>query len=387
MAVKNYFIEIQDYQNNNKLQEVIIKISLCEITANLYGNKLNFTRPIEIDENEECTILLCKNICKKDCHQTCYQSYTIKTLKPIERKLMFICLDGVRSDAFAMSKIDFFKNLIEQEKCLYSFYLQSIKHTWSSFSWASILTGEKSSHKITSNKKLEEDNFTLDNTFTDKINKPTSLFVSEWKGFYNIFKKKEYINTKKLLNKKNFYKSDKKTINEAIRNLDKDDVEDINLVYLLSVDEVGHAEGFSPCNINYKKMIGRMSRGIENIYNKIQNRIEEKNEEWLFVIVSDHGGSSEKFMPFKMIKDLYKIRETYGDNYGKARRQKNVKGYHGLNIQTHLNTICFLSQISKFKMQTTGEILEPKSLDIYPTILNFFNIPCEGRNLLIREGM
>jgi predicted AlkP superfamily pyrophosphatase or phosphodiesterase len=389
MNGKKFYVEIKDYEPKAENIKIILKKGWCEIDGNLHGNILYFSHKQDV-ENEN-KIIIGNDIKIFD------------SIKLINKKLLFIAVDGIRSDAFALSKIYFFKNLMENKKCLYSFYLQSIKQTWSSWSWASILTGKKKSHKVRSNINIPQN---LKNTFIDKVidepfsgkvidepfsgkvidepfsgkvidepfsSKDFGLYVSNWKGFYKMLYQKAHKHH--LFSSKNYNLNDNQVTLKIIKELKNNEIEDINFVYLEQVDCYGHKYGFSPCCKEYKKSIKRVSEYIENIYQTLEERVYNcSDEEWLFIVCSDHGGNSTNFMKEEEIDKVKRIR-GWDKLYD--------KGVHGLSTPSHVNTICFMSIVSENKMEITGEILpEPKSLDINPTILHFFDIDNDGRNLL-----
>ena len=75
-----------------------------------------------------------------------------------------------------------------------------------------------------------------------------------------------------------------------------------------------------------------------------------------------------------------KLKKEYFD---KSCKNISDKGTHGFKIPSNLYTILYLYEISECSNSKKGEILEePKSLDLFPTVLNWFGIPAPGRNLL-----
>ncbi len=360
---------------NNIIFDNIIDAKLIsddfEITCQIKGTTLFFLRNVELDINYKYSLEVNHNF------------YQIISLKPIRKKLIFIGIDGIRSDAHLISKISYFQRLIDQERCAFSFYNRSIDETYSAPSWTSILTGLKpKKHKIISNKQVEDNSFNLNNnTFIDILIDSMGIsctsYISCWNGIYNILKNSSW-ETKFYRNKKNPEKDvdkyDKKIKEKFVNDIKNDNVNDISFLYFVNCDYTGHNYGFSPNSKEYRRSIKTSMKYCKEIIKEIKKKQKENlDEDWLIVITSDHGGMSKKYMSDKLKKD-------YFDKYD---MDINDKGTHGLKIPSNLYTILYLYEISECSNSKKGEILEePKSLDLFPTILNWFGIIAPGRNLL-----
>jgi predicted AlkP superfamily pyrophosphatase or phosphodiesterase len=342
-----------------------------DIDCRIKNNTLFFNRTVELNINYEYNLEVNDIL------------YKIKSLTPVKNKLIFIGIDGVRSDAHLISKVSYFQKLIDNEMCAFSFYHKSIKETYSAASWTSILTGLKpKKHKIKSNKQIEDKNLNLNySTFidilVDFIGISCTSYISSWSGIYNILKNSSW--------KTNFYRNrinpdkdvdkyDTKIKEKFVNDIKNNNINDINFLYFMNVDQTGHDYGFSPNNKEYRNSIKTSMKYCKEIIKEIKKKQKENlDEDWLIVITSDHGGMSKKYMSDKLKKD-------YFDKYEK---DINDKGTHGLKIPSNLYTILYLYEISECSISKKGEILEePNSLDLFPTILNWFGILAPGRNLL-----
>jgi len=61
------------------------------------------------------------------------------------------------------------------------------------------------------------------------------------------------------------------------------------VLYLGQVDENGHAHGFHPSVVQYRDAIERVDAHIGQAVGAVQRR--PKNEDWLVIVCTDHGGS------------------------------------------------------------------------------------------------
>ena len=125
---------------------------------------------------------------------------------------------------------------------------------------------------------------------------------------------------------------------------------DLSWVYLEYTDEMGHRHG------NSKKMDGaviKMDRQIQRIWNAIQYREKNFNEEWQLWITTDHG------------------RENNGYHHGGQTQRERatwiVTNAKGLN--------------ERFKKQ------QPAIVDIMPSIASFLNITIPKEQLMEIDGV
>lgn len=78
---------------------------------------------------------------------------------------------------------------------------------------------------------------------------------------------------------------DNKVVQEAAQSLEED-APDFSWVYLWYTDDTGHTFGDTE---EYFESIRNADRQVGDIWNAIQNREENFNEDWLIVITTDHG--------------------------------------------------------------------------------------------------
>lgn len=64
----------------------------------------------------------------------------------------------------------------------------------------------------------------------------------------------------------------------------------VTVVYLGQVDEMGHKDGFHPSVPTYIEAIERVDGHVGKLLEAIESRPNRKNEEWLVLVTTDHGG-------------------------------------------------------------------------------------------------
>lgn len=75
----------------------------------------------------------------------------------------------------------------------------------------------------------------------------------------------------------------------AIQQLQDPDL-DVMFVYFDAVDLAGHASGFDPNNPSYMQAIENNDLHTGNIVTALKNRPNYENENWLVLVITDHGG-------------------------------------------------------------------------------------------------
>lgn len=83
--------------------------------------------------------------------------------------------------------------------------------------------------------------------------------------------------------------ADLKVTEDAVKYLREGDPDAV-CVYLGQVDETGHSKGFHPNVPEYVAAIERVDGYVGELLRTIEARPNAKNEEWLVVVTTDHGG-------------------------------------------------------------------------------------------------
>ncbi len=87
-------------------------------------------------------------------------------------------------------------------------------------------------------------------------------------------------------NERNFmHRIDERVVDEAVKTLGKE-APDLSWVYLEYTDDMGHKYGDSE---PYQKAVELMDAQMGRLWNVIQQRQKQHNEDWLLLITTDHG--------------------------------------------------------------------------------------------------
>lgn len=144
-------------------------------------------------------------------------------------------------------------------------------------------------------------------------------------------------------------KIDEQVISEASATIIKD-APDLSWVYLEYTDDMGHMYGDSP---QFTAAIKKLDIQLGKIYDAIEYRKKNNNEDWLLVVTTDHGRD-----------------EKTGRNHGgQSQRQRStwmVSNYPELN--------------------TYAKYYNPAIVDIMPSIARYMNIEIPKENQMEVDG-
>lgn len=143
---------------------------------------------------------------------------------------------------------------------------------------------------------------------------------------------------------------DEKVIGEAVATIKKD-APDLSWVYLEYTDDMGHMYGDSP---EFTAAIKKLDVQLGKIYDAIEYRKKNNNEDWLLVVTTDHGRDE-------------KTGKNHGGQSDRQRSTWMVSSYPQLNAY------------SKY--------YNPFIVDIMPTIARFMNIEIPKKNLFEVDGV
>ncbi|MCF8277037.1 MAG: alkaline phosphatase family protein [Flavobacteriales bacterium] len=213
----------------------------------------------------------------------------ISSLQAQEKKVLFIGVDGVRSDALQQANTPTWDSLTSVG--LYTYTSWHVDITVSGPSWSNMLTGVWSDkHGVTNN----------------------SYTGSHFNDYpYFVTRAKEHIPTLKAVEISSWTPMCDVSIGGAVYNNGwdasinpptDDAVEAVALTQLLDpdldvlfihiddVDAQGHGNGFSPTVAPYMAQIEYIDGQIRRILNGLKNRSNYANEDWLVLMTTDHGG-------------------------------------------------------------------------------------------------
>lgn len=201
----------------------------------------------------------------------------------VKKKLLILGIDGVRPDALKRSRTPNIDFLIDNSVYSMNAGIQRDGDSVSGPGWASIFTGvEAIKHGVWRNKQYENIDRSYP-SFLDKLksHKYRVSFAASWKPLFIMFDTSVYDHAYRSKDKYNTAW----TIDVITR-----DKADASFLYFSGVDYAGHTTGFSPRNRIYRRAIEKVDRYIGNVLKAISKRSTIDEEDWLIVVVTDHGG-------------------------------------------------------------------------------------------------
>lgn len=205
-----------------------------------------------------------------------------------KRKVLFIGIDGVRSDALQAANTPNLDSLIATGAYTYDSWCLGI--TVSGPSWSTIFTGVwYQKHGVTDN-SYSGSHFDVYNMFPKlaKAYKP-NLYASEvmeWPPLIdNVPNQYDGYNVRIKVPDGGGVQTASATITQ-LQNSNLD----VMTCYFDAVDLQGHSNGFSPSNPAYIAAIENVDTHIGTIINALHNRPNYANEDWLILLTTDHGG-------------------------------------------------------------------------------------------------
>jgi len=206
-----------------------------------------------------------------------------------EYKLLFIGIDGVRSDALQQQMNNgVAPNLKEMfDEGLYTFDSWHLGVTSSGPSWSDMLTGVwENKHGVTSNNYTGSD-YNAYPYFTTRIKEcrpdAKAVQVTSWQPMSSNVYNDGW-------DSKIVPPTDDACTQVAINQLQ--DVElDILFVHIDDVDGAGHGNGFNPAVPAYMNAIAYADQQVGQIIAAVESRPNYANEKWVILATTDHGGT------------------------------------------------------------------------------------------------
>lgn len=195
------------------------------------------------------------------------------------RKALLIGVDGLRADSLALVPTPNIDSLIHAGA--YSFEAQAIDETWSAPGWNTILTGVfPKKHGVKDNSFSGKNNEQYPTIFSRLAQGKTGSAVA-WNPLEELIGKGE---------NHNYYSyNDRKVVRRTEAFL-YSGVFDFIFTHFISVDNAGHLHGFSDAVLEYAAAIEEIDGYVGKLVDAIRNRQTYSEEEWLVMLVSDHGG-------------------------------------------------------------------------------------------------
>lgn len=222
------------------------------------------------------------------------------------KKAILIGYDGCRADVLTEIQKDesAIAYLTEQGAALNLAYCGGVNYpeknsqdTSTAPGWCSILTGTwADEHGITGNDITKTmDTKTLMTSLTEEGIIGSASFITKWAGHFDrenatYLAEKDYCETNSLPVDFIRCKNDNETFDYTCLTVSGDDCPDFIFTILEQTDSTGHSTGFSHNSPAYRKAFKEADLCAKEILGKITARETFAEEEWLFIITSDHGG-------------------------------------------------------------------------------------------------
>lgn len=202
------------------------------------------------------------------------------------RKVLIIGIDGCRSDALQQASTPYLDSLISTG--LYTYDSWHCGITISGPSWSSIMTGTWwNKHGVKAN-SYANSSFNSYPYFTKRAKeiKPNlrCVQISEWEALNN------FVYNDGMDLKIQTANGGDSTTAEALRQLNDTNL-DCLFAYYEAVDREGHASTFNPGNALYLTAIEYTDTQVGILLNALKKRSNYANEDWLILVVTDHGGT------------------------------------------------------------------------------------------------
>lgn len=214
---------------------------------------------------------------------SCLLSLSIYS-QTVQRKLLFIGIDGCRADVLMSSNTPNIHSLLDH--AVYSSEGLCAYKTWSGNGWSSMLTGVwHTKHGVT------------DNSFNGSNYANYPDFIHRLEAFDTSLKTISTVHWGPInstiiqdADMENIFATDMEVKNSAVQSLSTDDP-DVLFIDFDDVDHAGHGYGFSAAIPEYVDAIELTDSYVGEILTALYNRPQYANENWLVVITTDHGGN------------------------------------------------------------------------------------------------
>jgi len=206
--------------------------------------------------------------------------------KEKQKKVLIIGIDGCRPDAFIAAKTPNIDLLLKTGA--YSYHAKTDPISSSGICWTSMLTGvwhEK--HNVTTN-EYKNPNVSEYPHFFRKLKETNkdikTVSIVNWEPIHKILQEVDADICE-------HYSPDEKVAERAAEILLEKNP-DAMFIQLDDVDHAGHTYDFSPTSPDYLLEIEKSDSLTGIIVNSIKKRPSYKDEDWLIIVTTDHGGSN-----------------------------------------------------------------------------------------------
>lgn len=322
--------------------------------------------------------------------------------------VLLLGIDGCRPDVLLMNAPRLKKLMLQGASCM---NMTCPYPALSGPGWATILTGKVPAHHgILDNQfnSLLDDNEKVD-CFFDDGNTNSGIFTA-WEGLGVFAQGKtgripykcshehhasgklkcncnvEYKYCYNGFEEKRMGVSNDEVIKDAMKFLTdgiQTDKRNMCFVHLDDLDHVGHFSGYGPYIKPYMDAMLETDEQVSQLFDQIDKRIKDNGEHWRIVVVTDHGGSAQRFMSpvqkqsFRM-KNRNMVAPCYGTGWTTEKEDEEMDshlaqaclteatfGVHGLPIKQDKTTFMIVHD-------SNTDLIKPGEL--YPDP-QFFDVP------------
>lgn len=209
------------------------------------------------------------------------------------RKVLIIGIDGVRSD---MIEPEFAPNLFAFSELSNTYFNPEHKTepiTWSATNWSSICTG------VHVNKHKAYDNLFIGSKFNQYPHFFSYINEVDENDELELVSVVHWLPINLLMAANHADYATSSTVTDiSVRNIalkllneDKPKNPDVLFLHFDDVDHAGHGFAFSTTEPRYVAEMQRIDGYVGEVLEALENRQERTGEEWLVMVVSDHGGT------------------------------------------------------------------------------------------------
>lgn len=200
------------------------------------------------------------------------------------KKVLFLGVDGLRGDGIPSAHTPNIDWLLDHGAMTWEASTQRFAPTVSGPGWASILTGvQADKHGLMGNEGFGD----LDRAFPTFMKRAHDAGVAtaaavHWLPVQGFIMEPGVVDTS--------MPGDDATVARDMANHLRDGDSTLHFVHLDDVDHAGHESGFGPQNWEYLAAVEVIDRQIGSMIEAVLDRPSLPQEDWLFVLTSDHGG-------------------------------------------------------------------------------------------------
>ena len=230
--------------------------------------------------------------------------YVMIDSSKLDNKVIIIGIDGFRSDAMTQETTPFLYEFSQRNAYVNLSHLTE-EDTYSGPNWSSILTGvHYDKHNVTDN-SFDGRGFHVFPTLFNYIEQYADLLNTS--SIVNWLPINQYVLSQDVDFSINSQLNDSLVLQEASKVLLNDDPHSADVLFLHfdQLDAAGHNFGFSSSVAEYSASLSILDSYVDSLVGIIDNE-RLSGENWLCIVVSDHGGDGDSHGDYNNVH----IRET-----------------------------------------------------------------------------